>query len=65
MLRKIIKEILKKEKEIIKNTKNKTVVTIDTTIDGRTWRRKTEYKKNSAGKLEIKEYPAVILRGGI
>ena len=61
----IIRDIQKKENEIIKNMKNKAVLNVDMEINGKTWRKKTEYTKNSAGELEIKEFPVIILTGGI
>ena len=64
MIKEIIRELIKKEDEIIKNMKNKAVINIDTEINGKIWRKKTEYTRNSAGELSIKEYPAVILTGG-
>ena len=64
MIKEIIRELIKKEDEIIKNMKNKAVINIDTEMNGKIWRKKTEYTRNSAGKLDIKEYPAVILTGG-
>ena len=64
MIEEILKEIMKKEDEIINNMTSKAVFTVDIEINGKTLRKKTEYTKNSAGKLEIKDYPAVILTGG-
>ena len=65
MIKEIIRDIQKKENEIIKNMKNKAVLNVDMEINGKTWRKKTEYTKNSAGELEIKEFPVIILTGGI
>ena len=64
MIKEILKEIMKKEDEIINNLTSKAVITVDTEINGRAWRKKTEYTKNSAGEINIKDYPAVILTGG-
>ena len=64
MIKEIIRDIQKKENEIIKNMKNKAVLNVDMEINGKTWRKKTEYTKNSAGELEIKEFPVIILTGG-
>ena len=64
MLKEIIREIIKKEDEIINNMTSKAVITVDTEINGKTWRKKTEYTKNSAGELNIKDYPMILLYGG-
>ena len=65
MIKEIIRDIQKKENEIIKNMKNKAVLNVDMEINGKIWRKKTEYTKNAAGELEIKEFPVIILTGGI
>ena len=64
MIKEIMRELIKKEDEIVSNMKNKAVITVDTEINGKIWRKKTEYTKNAAGELNIKEHPAVILIGG-
>ena len=64
MIKEIIRDIQKKENEIIKNMKNKAVLNVDIEINGKIWRKKTEYTKNAAGKLNIKEHPVIILTGG-
>ena len=64
MIKEILKEIMKKEDEIINNLTSKAVITVDTEINGRTWRKKTEYTKNSAGEINIKDYQAIILTVG-
>ena len=65
MIKEIIRELIKKEDEIINNMTSKAVITVDTEINGKTWRKKTEYTKNKSGELEIKEFPVVILTGGM
>ena len=60
MIKEIIRELIKKEDEIINNMTNKAVLNVDIEINGKIWRKKTEYTKNKAGELEIKEYPAII-----
>ena len=64
MIKEIIRDIQKKENEIIKNMKNKAVLNVDMEINGKTWRKKTEYTKNAAGELNIKDFPMVLLNGG-
>ena len=65
MIKEIIRDILKKEDEIIKNMKNKAVFNVDFEINGKIWRRKTEYTRDrKTGELNIKDYPMVILAGG-
>ena len=65
MIKEIIRDIQKKENEIIKNMKNKAVLNVDMEINGKIWRKKTEYTKNSAGELNIKDFPMILLHGGI
>ena len=65
MIKAIIRDIRKREKEVIKNLKNKAVIIIDTEINGRTWRKKTEYTRDrKTGELTIKDYPMILLTGG-
>ena len=64
MIKEILKEIMKKEDEIINNMTNKAVLNVDMEINGKIWRKKTEYTKNSAGELNIKDYPMILLYGG-
>ena len=64
MIKKIIRELIKKEDEIINNMTSKAVITVDTEINGKTWRKKTEYTKNKSGELNIKDFPMVLLNGG-
>ena len=42
MIKEIIRDIQKKENEIIKNMKNKAVLNVDMEINGKIWRKKTE-----------------------
>jgi DNA repair exonuclease SbcCD ATPase subunit len=65
MIKEILKEIMKKEDEIIKNMKNKAVFNVDFEINGKTWRMKTEYTRDrKTGGIMIKDYPMILLTGG-
>ena len=53
MIKEILKEIMKKEDEIINNMTSKAVITVDTEINGRTWRKKTDDESNNANNFRI------------
>lgn len=64
MIKEIIRELIKKEDEIIKNMKNKAVINIDTEMNGKIWRMKTEYTKNEkTGEISIKKHPMILIGG--
>ena len=65
MIKEILKEIMKKEDEIINNMTSKAVFNVDFEINGKTWRKKTEYTRDrKTGELTIKDYPMILLTGG-
>ncbi len=65
MIKEIVRDIIKRENEIIKNMKNKAVFNVDFEIDGKTWRMKTEYTRDrKTGGIMIKDYPMILLTGG-